>query len=796
MAATCFCPQCQAVCRVSDRERNSILYCAQCKQAFLLLPSLPGEPPAVATESASATSASGGTESNRAPDRNDSKASLGKTDLKSLVIGFGIAIVAACLAVPLFLAQFASPRPAPQAVAARSESKKDVPLMPRVDSGEADKGSAAPQPPPASPSVQPADKGPPPEQADWGVLRLPSAVDDVCVGGGGRFLFLRLPHEHKVAVFDANEAKIVKYLPLAEDGGVFTAGREELIVALPLSNVLQRWSLATFEKEATVASPMRGALADVVMGSSSDGPLLICANGGGTFVDARTFRPIELKWTEEHMPGVAPGLVRASADGSVFGMRNDVGAEGHSVSVIAVHGDEARSHTKSILPSLLLPDFDGRYVYTKESVLNSQLGTTALPLGGGIPAHTGTFCLCEAGGRPNGAPDGAADQTTGTLSLYLPDQPGPLYVFRGVRGVVPEDLNYGGQGKGRLHYDKRIHLLPDAKLLVTIPPTNDCLLLHRFDLDELLAHSGLDYLFVASHPPASVNRGTVFTYPIVVKSRKGGVTRKLEYGPKGMTLTPDGVLRWDVPADFPDAEADVLTTIGDASGREAFQTFKLSIVGKITEAAATPTEKTPGPNDKPPSSSPPGPTLADEGFTAVKTTPPAASATGLKPAPLQEERMELRLSSAADDVCVGGGGRFLILRLPKEHKLAVFDANEAKIVKYLPLAEDDALIAAGLDKLIVALPAGNILERWSLTTFEREVRVPSPVDGAIKRLLMGSATRGPLVVGAPAEKDGLKFLDPLTFQDAGISVVPGKAAAGSGISATPRPRLALAPTGM
>ena len=55
---------------------------------------------------------------------------------------------------------------------------------------------------------------------------------------------------------------------------------------------------------------------------------------------------------------------------------------------------------------------------------------------------------------------------------------------------------------------------------------------------------------------------------------------------------------------------------------------------------------------------------------------------------------------------VGDGGRFLILHLPKVRQVAVFDVNQAKVVKFLPVAADNVMIAAGMTKMIVAYPAG------------------------------------------------------------------------------------------
>ena len=149
---------------------------------------------------------------------------------------------------------------------------------------------------------------------------------------------------------------------------------------------------------------------------------------------------------------------------------------------------------------------------------------------------------------------------------------------------------------------------------------------------------------------------------------------------------------------------------------------------------------------------------------------PGVTPAPLRPPTLPRDTVELKLPDTADDVVVGGGGRYLILHLPRTRQLAVFDAAEAKVVKYLPVAEDDIKMAAGLDKLIVALPASNVLQRWDLTTFKKEIAVPNPLTGTVTRLLMGSATRGPLVVGMSGGKGGPSFLDPLTFKEADYRV--------------------------
>ena len=217
--------------------------------------------------------------------------------------------------------------------------------------------------------------------------------------------------------------------------------------------------------------------------------------------------------------------------------------------------------------------------------------------------------------------------------------------------------------------------------------------MHRFDLDETLDKSGTDYLFVASRPLGEAVKGKPYVYHIVVKSKRGGVSYKLESGPKGMQVSKDGQLTWDVPAACADAEVDVLLTIADLTGREFFHTFSLVVRdGGDSPVGPECRIERPGEEKKEP---------------ARDKVPRAA--LQIKPAALKKDREELLLSSAVTDICAGGDGRYLILYLRKECKLAVFDVNEAKIVRFLSLAEDHVRFAAGRDALIVALPDSNVL---------------------------------------------------------------------------------------
>jgi hypothetical protein len=101
------------------------------------------------------------------------------------------------------------------------------------------------------------------------------------------------------------------------------------------------------------------------------------------------------------------------------------------------------------------------------------------------------------------------------------------------------------------------------------------LILRKVDLVEQLNRTGANYLLVVSRPPAA-RPGTLFAYRLDVRSKQGGVKVRLESGPDGLKVTPDGRVSWAVPADFGPAEADVVLSLSDSSGQEVFHIFRIA----------------------------------------------------------------------------------------------------------------------------------------------------------------------------------------------------------------------------
>ena len=125
---------------------------------------------------------------------------------------------------------------------------------------------------------------------------------------------------------------------------------------------------------------------------------------------------------------------------------------------------------------------------------------------------------------------------------------------------------------------RRMFFIPQANLFVTLPASNDRLILRRFDVEAALEKSGIEYLVVSSQAPSSAKIGATYTYPVVVKAKNGPATVKLETGPTGMAVSSAGVMTWAVPADASVGDQEAILSIRDARGQEIFHTVPIRVV--------------------------------------------------------------------------------------------------------------------------------------------------------------------------------------------------------------------------
>ncbi|HKB02515.1 MAG TPA: serine protease [Gemmataceae bacterium] len=460
---------------------------------------------------------------------------------------------------------------------------------------------AAPPPPALPPEFRPKPAAPPAKRpaapspavpaelpapgalaGDRVEVRLPSIVERLCVGGAGRYIVLHLPKERKLAVFDATEGKVSRYLPAAEDSVLIAAGQDKLFVILPNASAIQRWDFRTGERDVTAPLALKnGTPAWMVMGSASRGPLLIVerggiGRGGLVFLDPVTFRPADYD-DDERRGGLRrfgpDDFGRASADGTVFTSWSP-GTSPQGFTTLRLTGRTIRHQYDHVSVGHLTPSPDGKVVYTARGAFTPE----AKALDGGdargnredylIPSAHGNYYLRV----PLGSRGGAGREQRGPATLHMAGDQRPLVTIPD----LPVPANANPWDREKIGLDQRLHFIPSAKMLVALAPANDHLIVYKLDLDEALEKSGVDYLLVTSTPVGAARRGGEYVYQIQVKSKKGGVKYKLESGPPGMTVEGTGRLTWRVPA-AGESEVQVLLTISDAVGQEIFHTFRIAV---------------------------------------------------------------------------------------------------------------------------------------------------------------------------------------------------------------------------
>lgn len=114
----------------------------------------------------------------------------------------------------------------------------------------------------------------------------------------------------------------------------------------------------------------------------------------------------------------------------------------------------------------------------------------------------------------------------------------------------------------------------------------------------------------------------------------------------------------------------------------------------------------------------------------------------------------------------GGAGRYLVFHLKEVGKLAVLDVVAGEVTKTIDAPGDELKLAAGMDKLVVYVPAQKIFHRYDLATLKREKSSPAPPDFNPRTMVMGTASQGPLICHekVPVVLFDLQTLKPITLQ--------------------------------
>ena len=430
-------------------------------------------------------------------------------------------------------------------------------------------------------------------------IKLPGPVTDIAVGAGGRILLLSIKSLKKLVVFDVNSAKVVRLMSLPSDDSLVTAGAEKFLIISPATGIIDRWDLATLERERRAPVPLAGNIVSVAMGSRSSGPVLAFVNlaennniNGGRFVffDPVSFRPLsgfhQNNYFMKNRQNVAPQIEKA---GLVYTPHFSQ-AEQRVQLRAAPNGELFTAWSTQHSPAGFLTfawktkkTLDFRYDHT--DVMYNVPGPDGLTLFTGSAGiineeqtPTPRDLAKERRYLPSTAPNYFLGFEGSRASLYATGNSSPLVLIDDLKELATTSAAARQSYDARdIIWDKRVQFIAEANLLVTIPSEVGQIILRRVNALDRLKKSSIDYLFVESIPPRATTKGTNFEYQIKARSRRGGLKYELTSGPEGMTISPEGRLTWNVPVEFEEEEVTPVITIKDNYGSDIFHTFSMRV---------------------------------------------------------------------------------------------------------------------------------------------------------------------------------------------------------------------------
>ncbi len=460
----------------------------------------------------------------------------------------------------------------------------------------------------SSPTNSTSDVQPGDLQQD--VVQLGESATQMSIGGKGRYMIFHLKTAGKLAIVDVTKSAVVNSIDVPDDVR-YAASLDKLLVVLPAQKLIQRYSLKTLEREKTASLPDDAPTSVVVMGCNSDGPLVLRGSQGQLYSAGKLlFWDID-KMAVSGLPRniIGGDAIRISADGKTL-TGWTTGISGQRFELVRM---TARRIEKLMSPDTqdyngwwATPTADGSYVLRFSSGIYSRnlkpLSSNAFKDDVLMPCEDPRFMLAL---RLADAP-----QSSQVKIVTLADQK-ILYTLE-TPEFHPDQI--GSAQRGYFNNEPRAHYLPELKAFVTVPDSNDKVIIRDFNLvKELQRKHG--YLLVVSKPPAQATVGEMFTYQPHVLTDAKSTKYRLEVAPPGAHIAADGVITWRVTAQPVGGTAKFAVSISGDNGKDTFHAFELTVTRDGPEVAAhrTPGDKTPAALDGVPTESPENQELVSAG---------------------------------------------------------------------------------------------------------------------------------------------------------------------------------------
>lgn len=425
------------------------------------------------------------------------------------------------------------------------------------------------------------------KEVDYETIRTSSKIYDACLAAGGKLLLLYLKEIKKVAVFDIQKERIITLIPIGSENALITAGIDKMLAILPSETLVESYSLKSFKREKVKPIPIQGYIKNATMGYASHGPLLILSADSTetsakmqySLWDINTLEELQIKEFDAAKRRFDDDIhIRASGNGKVFGC-GKFNSGNICIETFTIIDDRVKVSFQPNKAGHIVPNSDGTKILTGLGIVMTPEVKEKIPKDRKkrmpvIPTlHPNLYISVPT--KPN----------VGHSSNKLPFKgmkPG-LHIFgQKNRIVFLPDLKLGEPPEKRYNspyddftIDKRVIYDPDSGQLISIPYTNDRLIVYNFNFIEKMEESNLDYFYVISTPPSEFQEGQTYQYDMQLISKHGGLEYELSNSPKGMTIDSNGRINWKIPSDFSIPKVYVIVTVRDKNGNKIFDSFTI-----------------------------------------------------------------------------------------------------------------------------------------------------------------------------------------------------------------------------
>jgi len=401
------------------------------------------------------------------------------------------------------------------------------------------------------------------------IVQLNEPWSHFSVGGRGRWFIFHQPNAGSLVIVDIASGRVVHEVKPVLNDVLFAAGAEALFVARPAQGTLERIELAEFRREKLSSLPIASPPYALKIGTNAISPLFLACESDACLIDGRTLERIGDAIGARGQHGYEFQL---SADGqTALGVVTGLSPVSWERMIVGEPGTQSVGSTSNHAKNWSGPTADGSLILIKSQECDRNLRRVAMGLFAKdrlLPTVDPRYFLAVQFGSGNVHCQicNVADRRT----IYT------IHNFEDMALTGNTQQQQSIRDRLETDRDSSFWLLPELKAFVTLNWDRQRISIYPFDLEEALRKQGAPWLYVTSIPPLNAVRGSELSHQFRTLSSFDRITFSLESPVEGMSLSPQGELRWKVPISFEQDSVRILVRAmsGDT---EAFAQFELSV---------------------------------------------------------------------------------------------------------------------------------------------------------------------------------------------------------------------------